>query len=56
MALPPLSQIEVLKKQLETVVQDHKYNFRHPSVVSISQELDKLILSVMREKCLTKGR
>lgn len=42
-------QIDKLKKQLEVVTKDHSYNFRHPAVLSISQELDKVIVSAMKE-------
>ncbi len=56
MTTTSLHDIDLLKRQLETVVKDNKYNFRHPAVVSISQELDKLIISVMKEKCFVKGR
>lgn len=43
-------QIDELKKQLEIVAKDHSYNFRHPAVLSISQELDKAILTAMKER------
>lgn len=41
-------EIDQLKKQLEHTAEEHKYNFRHPRVLEISQRLDRLIVKVMR--------
>jgi hypothetical protein len=44
------SEIVKLKQQLELTVAEHKYNFQHPRVIAVSQELDKLITLVMKNK------
>ncbi|MFD2670270.1 aspartyl-phosphate phosphatase Spo0E family protein [Marinicrinis sediminis] len=43
-------RIKCLKLQLEDTAQKHAYDFMHPEVLSISQELDGLIIQAMREK------
>ncbi|WP_120188983.1 aspartyl-phosphate phosphatase Spo0E family protein [Ammoniphilus oxalaticus] len=42
-------EIEKLKGELRKLAIIHKYNFQHPEVVALSQQLDKLITYVMRK-------
>jgi len=42
------NEIDRLKKQLESVAAKHKYNFRHPQVLAVSQKLDGLIVQQMK--------
>ena len=44
------SEILNLKKQLELMAKEHDYNFQHPRVIALSEELDKLIILVMRNR------
>ncbi|MDF2719462.1 MAG: Spo0E like sporulation regulatory protein [Paenibacillus sp.] len=41
-------EIEQMKKLLERTVKEYMYNFRHPEVVELSQQLDRLIVKMMR--------
>ncbi|GAA3407239.1 aspartyl-phosphate phosphatase Spo0E family protein [Paenibacillus hodogayensis] len=41
-------EIDKMKKLLERTAKEYMYNFRHPQVVEISQQLDRLIVKVMR--------
>lgn len=41
-------EIDRLKQLLEKIVKDHDFNFQHPDVLAISQELDVLILAAMK--------
>ncbi|RXT04170.1 aspartyl-phosphate phosphatase Spo0E family protein [Ammoniphilus sp. CFH 90114] len=43
-------EIHRLKEQLEKMAAKHNFNFQHPDVISLSQQLDKLITLVMRNK------
>ncbi|WP_134701521.1 aspartyl-phosphate phosphatase Spo0E family protein [Ammoniphilus sp. YIM 78166] len=43
-------EILMLKEQLEQTAAKHNFNFQHPDVISLSQQLDKLITLVMRNK------
>ncbi|WP_047151719.1 aspartyl-phosphate phosphatase Spo0E family protein [Aneurinibacillus tyrosinisolvens] len=40
--------IDKLKKKLANRVAQHDFNFRHPDVLHISQELDSLIVEEMK--------
>jgi hypothetical protein len=40
-------EIDQMKKLLEHTAKEYMYNFRHPRVVEISQQLDRLIVKVM---------
>lgn len=40
-------EIDQMKKLLEHTAKEYMYNFRHPQVVEISQQLDRLIVKVM---------
>lgn len=41
-------EIMKLKEMLEQIARNNQYNFQHPEVIAISQQLDKLITRVMR--------
>ncbi|PYI54472.1 aspartyl-phosphate phosphatase Spo0E family protein [Paenibacillus flagellatus] len=41
-------EINQLKQLLVRTAKEHKYNFGHPHVLEISQQLDRLIVKVMR--------
>lgn len=41
-------EIDLLKKQLLRTAKIHEFNFGHPQVLEISQQLDQLIVKVMR--------
>lgn len=41
-------EIVKLKEQLERMARNYQYNFQHPEVIALSQQLDKLITRVMR--------
>lgn len=43
------TQIEQLKSLLEKIVQSHHFNFQHSDVVSISQQLDILVIKAMKK-------
>lgn len=50
MSKPPLAiEIDRLRKQLEYTAAQHKYNFIHPTVLTISQQLDQLIVLQMKQ-------
>lgn len=40
-------EIDLARKQLENIVQQYDYDFKHPDVIAISQKLDHLILKMM---------
>jgi hypothetical protein len=42
------SQIDQLKQLLEDTAEEYKYNFGHPRVLEISQQLDQLIVKMMQ--------
>lgn len=42
--------IAQLKQKLTKVTKNRNYNFNHPDVISVSKELDRLIIQLMREK------
>jgi len=46
-------EIVKLKVELENLAKFHHYNFQHPEVIALSQQLDKLIIRVM-EKGISK--
>lgn len=39
-----------LKKKLERTAEKYKYDFRHPDVLAISRQLDKVIVRMMAAK------
>lgn len=41
-------EIMKLKEELERTARIYQYNFQHPKVIALSQQLDKLIIRVMR--------
>jgi hypothetical protein len=41
-------EINSLKRQLEITAAKHQYNFHHPKVLQISQQLDSLIVKQMK--------
>lgn len=41
-------EIDQMKKKLEHTAKKHKYDFGHPQVLEISQQLDRLIVKMMR--------
>lgn len=43
-------QIHNMKKQLQRTAKRCEYDLQHPNVISLSQELDRLIVSVMAEQ------
>lgn len=45
-------QIDDVKKKLEIIVKQRQYNFMHPDVIEISQQLDDLILQMMKKPIL----
>ncbi|WP_240040919.1 aspartyl-phosphate phosphatase Spo0E family protein [Paenibacillus ginsengarvi] len=42
------AEIDQMKRLLERTAKKYRYNFRHPRVIEISQQLDKLIVNMMR--------
>lgn len=42
-------EIVRLKVELESLARIHHFNFQHPEVIALSQQLDKLITLVMRK-------
>ncbi len=46
-------EMDRLKRLLEKTVEAHHFNFQHPDVLAISQELDILITATMKStlKC-----
>lgn len=42
-------QIDELRKHLERTAAEHGYNFRHPNVVTVSKELDVLIVMFQKQ-------
>ena len=42
-------EIIKLKVELESLAKIHHYNFQHPEVITLSQQLDKLIILVMKK-------
>ncbi len=48
-------EIAQMKKKLEYTAQCHQYNFRHPRVLAVSQRLDELILTVMKQSAPTSN-
>jgi hypothetical protein len=42
------NEINSLKRQLEIAAAKHQFNFHHPKVLQISQQLDSLIVKQMK--------
>lgn len=38
----------ILKQKLELIAKQYGYNFGHPQVLALSQQLDQLILQMMK--------
>lgn len=45
-----MREISRLKKELNKIAKLQEYDFNHPEVISISKNLDHLILQLMREQ------
>ncbi len=43
-------EIDRMKNVLECTARRHKYNFKHPKVIEVSQRLDRLILKLMKQR------
>lgn len=48
------ARINQLKSLLEKTVQSHHFNFQHPDVLEISQQLDLLVIEVMKKSLKLK--
>ena len=42
-------EILKLKAKLENLVKKYSYNFQHPEILALSEQLDKLIILVMKK-------
>jgi electron transfer flavoprotein alpha/beta subunit len=44
-------EIKSVKRQLERTAERYHYNLQHPCVICMSQKLDNLIVSYMKQHC-----
>ncbi len=47
---PQMIMINSLKKQLSTLIVKNNYNLLHPDILTLSHELDDLMLPLFREQ------